>query len=206
MGRRTHMSTRQEKKLAQPVSNSARIDVMTFDDLLQPGQDRLRQPPSSAHVVSVECSDDSPSGTTPAFGWCVTFGKRSVPARRPLRPHPLGDGRVRCRNRGCPVSRIASTRLTRAQRPGAFAPGGPRRRGDEVAVGGLVAPGALHPDRPRAQRGPQLRQQDSSHWRRSSRSIAARTESSSRGLRQTASLNLSRGIVRSTNCDSNPRG
>jgi hypothetical protein len=106
-----------------------------------------------------------------------------------------------------PVARISSSAATRSstsvlscsrrssarpQRPGAFAPGGPRRRRDEVAVGGRVAPGALHPDHPRAQRGPQLRQQDSSHWRRSSRPFAARTEFSNRGLRQTASLNLSR--------------
>jgi hypothetical protein len=34
MGRRTTMSDRQQKKLAQLVSNSARVDVVTFDDLL----------------------------------------------------------------------------------------------------------------------------------------------------------------------------
>jgi hypothetical protein len=35
MGRRAEMTDRQQKKLAQMVSNSARVDVMTFDDLLK---------------------------------------------------------------------------------------------------------------------------------------------------------------------------
>lgn len=35
IGRRSEMSPRQEKKLSQLVSNSARVDVVTFDDLLK---------------------------------------------------------------------------------------------------------------------------------------------------------------------------